>query len=727
MDVESHRSLLICSQNGEITDPPVATTDEAPLNHSFAKAIPPPGWSTASTKDLVFCQTCIKNQHLFRSSLAQYLPEDPNHPDYAILSRNLENFQKQLEERYPQVCENCVDRVHDRMKRAVYGAKVDAYGRQLERTRLNRAPGNRRKQTWLECIQDWGRIIWAWGIYLQLACEVMALIEGFRPTSNDSFEDDLVLSGGPGTSMVHSFYSLFDALTSFMSYLPDIVQSRLPEPATSSLLLSLSCIWWNPEFRYTIKNGLHEVHGLQNWYIHQAVLFLLRGLLWYARGTCVLNNAQASKTLAAHSFVLAFTAWISATTTKKVTVRSKPLFSSTPDRAALITKRKGTMSPNNEPNTLYEALNNIAQEPAVAPSPISPAVTPVRGNLNQRKSWESQGFTSDISYIDRRTPSRPNSTMDISRSKSLFTDTSGQGTARYSSSFDLSLPMQVVEASDPDEMEWTPSRSEYRAFNSGLSTQREAQPFNQAPSGPQPSTFWYKVPPAPITPARKLRNPPNQPLLSAPSDEVKQNFFNQMTMDMQQSPTPLPDANSIRKDYQFAQPKFFPPDAFGDSTGLADAFGKAFNIEEREAAEKERVSLRNTQTDSTSPKSELSGNFTWVALGVLLWFWNLSYSRPTEYSRYITLASMVVCILIGCRSFIDHATIAFAKTSSNSSIVGVVMATFETAAAFYILVVLKPGFPEAIRSGRSYGSLLIGFMMVRQLFERYGMSPLRVR
>jgi hypothetical protein len=317
--------------------------------------------------------------------------------------------------------------------------------------------------------------------------------------------------------------------------------------------------------------------------------------------------------------------------------------------------------------------------------------------------------------------------MDISRSKSLFTDTSRQGTTRYSSSFDVSLPIQVAEASDPDEMEWTPSQSEYRAFNSGLSTQREAQHFNQAPSGPQPSTFWYKVPPAPITPARKLRNPPNKPLLSAPSDEVKQNFFNQMTMDMQQSPTPLPDAKSIRKDYQFAQPKFFPPDALGDSTGLADAFGKAFNIEEREAAEKGRASLGNTQTDSTSPKSGLSGNFTWVTLGIMLWFWNLSYSRPTEYSRYITLASMVVCILIGCRSLIDHATIAFAKTSSNSSIVGIVVATFETAAAFYILAVLKPGFPEAIPSGRSYGSLLICFMMVRQLFERYGLSPLRVR
>jgi hypothetical protein len=208
---------------------------------------------------------------------------------------------------------------------------------------------------------------------------------------------------------------------------------------------------------------------------------------------------------------------------------------------------------------------------------------------------------------------------------------------------------------------------------------------------------------------------------------VKQNFFNSMTMDMQQSPTPLPGAKSSRKDYKFAQPKFFPPDTFEDSTGLADAFGKAFNIEEREAAEKERTALHNTQSDSTSPTSGLSSNVTWVALGVMLWFWNLSYSRPTEYSRHITSASMIGCILIGLRSFMDHATVAVAKTSLSSNTVGVVAAAFETAAAFYILLVLKPGFPEAIGSGRSHGSLLIGFMMVRHLFERYGMSPSRVR
>jgi hypothetical protein len=237
--------------------------------------------------------------------LAQYLPEDPDHPDYDRLSQNIERFEQQLEERYPQVCENCVDKVQDRMKRAVYSAKVDAHGRQLERTRRNGGPGRKAKRTWLERIQYGGKVAWKSGIYLQLACEVLALLEGFQPAVVDSFEGDSILDDGMGPSRPF-LYHLVDPVLSAGSHLPDL--------AAASLLLSLGSLWWNPEFRYTIKNGLHKVHGLESWYSHQVVLLLARGLLWYIGGKSILGDAKSSINMAAHTFMFAFTAWVSSIT-----------------------------------------------------------------------------------------------------------------------------------------------------------------------------------------------------------------------------------------------------------------------------------------------------------------------------------------------------------------------------------------------------------------------------
>jgi hypothetical protein len=204
---------------------------------------------------------------------------------------------------------------------------------------------------------------------------------------------------------------------------------------------------------------------------------------------------------------------------------------------------------------------------------------------------------------------------------------------------------------------------------------------------------------------------------------VKQNFFNKMTSNIM--PNQGVQREPARHDTVFAQPKFFPPDALEDTTGLADAFGAAFSFDEREAAENERAARENAQAQDSSPASVLSGNLTAVALGVLLWFWNLSFHRPTEYSRSMTQAAMTGCILIGLRSLMDHATVAISKASSGWSIGFSILAAVESAAAVYILVVSNAVAPEAIGPVRTYGSVLFGVMIFRQLFQRYGNIQLR--
>ena len=198
-----------------------------------------------------------------------------------------------------------------------------------------------------------------------------------------------------------------------------------------------------------------------------------------------------------------------------------------------------------------------------------------------------------------------------------------------------------------------------------------------------------------------------------------------MTSNMLPSQGSQAPRESSRQDAVFAQPKFFPPDSLEDTTGLADAFGAAFSFDEREAAENERAAREKAQSQDSSPVSVLSGNLTAVALGILLWFWNLSFHRPTEYSRSMTQAAMTGCILIGLRSLMDHTTIAISKTASKWSVAFAILAAIESAAAVYILVASNAVTLDAIGPVRTYGSVLFGVMIVRQLLQRYGNVQLR--
>jgi hypothetical protein len=65
-----------------------------------------------------------------------------------------------------------------------------------------------------------------------------------------------------------------------------------------------------------------------------------------------------------------------------------------------------------------------------------------------------------------------------------------------------------------EEMDWSPSTSQHRAFSSFRGPDPANQGFSQAPTSEERrGAFWYRVPPAPVAPAHRLFNPPQQPRL----------------------------------------------------------------------------------------------------------------------------------------------------------------------------------------------------------------------
>ncbi len=120
----------------------------------------------------IFCDTCLKNQRLFTTSLAQYLPDDPDSPDYALLEKKYYQFRNRLEERYPQICAECEPRVQQRIEQAAYTAKTDTLRRMIDQSRRAQQV---KRTSGLDYVSLAGRCLWFSGLVLQLLWHVSTL------------------------------------------------------------------------------------------------------------------------------------------------------------------------------------------------------------------------------------------------------------------------------------------------------------------------------------------------------------------------------------------------------------------------------------------------------------------------------------------------------------------------------------------------------------------------
>jgi len=263
-------------------------------------------------------------------------------------------------------------------------------------------------------------------------------------------------------------------------------------------------------------------------------------------------------------------------------------------------------------------------------------------------------------------------------------------------------------------MDWSPStqaQSQYRAFAPNPSVRRDNQLFGQAPIDPKPSPFWYKVPPAPITPAQRLRNPPNQPRLRVTSQEVKENFFNNST----RHPSPPQnysdsEENTLRtqkQNIEFAQQKFFPPAPPSEAgNNLADLLTS--------------FSLGPPDNETPIKTNEQSSRIRHFVQGVVLLlgliFWNQTLLKPSEQTTNIMLAIMLACVCIAARTILDNTIFQLAsKKQTIFQAIGACLGGIECAAAGFGVLEILAG-RGTCENCASLGTILIGGMMVHDIW-----------
>lgn len=282
-------------QKGEITDPPADETNPEVYGPGASS---PPFESVDFTDSDLFCSKCLRNQHLFTSALASYFPA-PDDPAYSAYEREYPKFRKNLEERYPQVCENCESRVKARIRQAGYEAKADHLRRMMERSKSGRAAKKARNRNWRSLLVFAGAVCYWGSVAGQIAWNLMGALDGERVALDEK----------------HSL-----SISSFVSCTKQAIGTRKVGSHCSSglacyaglaLVLGILSLWWNPRLRLKLEGRSGRFVGLGEYYKVQLIVMVVRSVAWAVLKDPSTSGMQPTLPPALHAFMMAFTILVS--------------------------------------------------------------------------------------------------------------------------------------------------------------------------------------------------------------------------------------------------------------------------------------------------------------------------------------------------------------------------------------------------------------------------------
>ncbi|VBB77271.1 Putative protein of unknown function [Podospora comata] len=565
-------------RNGEPVDPPVARTNTSTPAPRYA--VPRPGSPPASPANSVFCKTCLNNQRLLSASLAQYLPDsdESDDSDNGERESRFDEFRITQERIYPQMCAECEPKVRHRLDQAAYTAKTDTLRRMMDRNSNIRRKIYIQSRMPIKIVNGIGRLLWVSGFVLQLVWHSLLTIKN--------------------TNQIP-----------YSSWLP--LSDTLLKWSIGATVLGM---WWNPRLLDMIAGNSRQVTGLFRWYLIQFIAVISRIYLRVAPGSAnaALRKLPFQTNLqiigATAATILFLMSWQSvglkplpvikptAKQSNQSSLRGRPVAKKT--SASSGAKPRASSAKKDTIKSLGDLLDELEHIESSPPEPKRPStaastvydLSPLRRARDEPRA-PRMGFTHTL-----EAQQLTNSLTSIQELDSMNL---------VSPSFFQDPPQRQINYSA--EMEWEPAPpqqqvSSHRAFST--QGQRKAQPFGAAPVEPKKGPFWYKVPPAPVTPAQRAFNPPNQPRLRPSPVQGQEIQFRgtgtpqkQLTSSQHYEPAP-----------EFAPATFFaqpgPDDPRNELTGM---FSGSFSLEHESPKEEKPQStwlgrLRNRTPASNKKK-----------------------------------------------------------------------------------------------------------------------------
>ncbi|KAG5983312.1 hypothetical protein E4U55_000296 [Claviceps digitariae] len=606
-------------QNGEITDPPVATDREATAVQFAA-----PQSSTSAQKDDTFCQKCLKNQHLFTKSLAQYLPDDPSDPDYPELERNYYRYRRNLEKRYPQVCGDCAEKVEARIRQAGYTAKTDHLRRMMSLAR-DRKTRTRTKLDWVHAL---GKTLWRSGFVLQILWHFIMITHALQVSDDGMYDPDDQSTAARVLLTLKRATEALPAADTLMQW---------------SIWTGVMAAWWNPHFVQVNRGFTRHLLGFTQWYSFQGLTVFFRLIF---RGIDV-RGGQAARSgtarLGAHVGMASIMAVLYVLAGRSIRVDTTPLFATYNTQPLVPRDSKSPRQRKQEDSKTFSELFNDALDSAHAtPQKLAGAKVPPSPQLSP--------------YHAAMRPLSSSLKMDDMGGESAETPRNRrQQQLQYDEEMDWS-PITPQHRALHDNFAPTPSSARFSRFN--------VETASQPPELTNP--FRVRVPAAPVEPARRLRNSPWPAAAKKEAvTETGQAMFTSTGHQKSFSQTSIGSADSeAHSNVEFKQPSFFAPQRDHDTSSLADLLSQSFSLgqedQDQEAMSEEDSSQRHRSHYSASnptaqqkarnrPAAKHSTCFEPATLAVLLAVWLLTMHVPIPHGWEIQLTALSVAGVIALR------------------------------------------------------------------------------
>lgn len=434
-----------------------------------------------SEPERLFCNTCQRNQLLLNKTLAEYLPDEDD-PEYEKYANSLDAYRDELEDRYPQVCQDCLPRVQDQIRAAGYAAKADNLRRMIDRSREHSKTVQTSRQTWTLRLIALAKWVYISSIVVGLAWHTL----GLMVVPDDVTDEEL------GWGICLKRVILSRRVNSYCVMSP--LRVKLLQ---GSLVADILTIWWNPKLASKTNSITGRIRGLKSlWFVRATVLILRVLSFLYWKGAAVYSSNLKSFHISNIFLIIAIT--LSFTLTWK-TVRI-------------------VYTPVAFPEETYipSAPNTPAKRPRSSYKPAHPHISTF--------DTMAQGFTSSFQF-DSSSALPPSPTLTEASTTSHYTE--------------FTTPAQKSVYQD-DSMDWTPTARRFAPSASEIlppqfATQRPIKSASPNPQSrhepvslfakPDPNPFRHRVPPAPKAPLQASLDPWKPGVWAPPLKETTPNFF----------------------------------------------------------------------------------------------------------------------------------------------------------------------------------------------------------
>ncbi|KAI1750170.1 hypothetical protein F4782DRAFT_510194 [Xylaria castorea] len=674
--------------NGEITDPPVVADgfERSYLQYATPRASGPRSPSPlgpaadSTADDPVFCATCLRNQHMLSSSLAQFeWSDDSTSAEHSARERKYWALKKALEQRYPQVCEECLPKVNKKLNQASYTAKTDHLRRMMDRTRSQQAGGKRRGP--LDAIDFLGKMSWYTGFALQAVWHV-TMVFLLATESYASTRD------GHWISVTLGAFHRMSAL--MLPYADRFMQWAIN--------LGMCSFPWNPRFKQSIRGFTAHILGFRQWYTYQLLVLFVRFVALSIAQYSKAQRLPATTQLSAQFVMSLFMIYVYRTATKSIYTDTTPLFRQPAELTAGPRVESGGRSATKDPDDLGSILDDILHSPTAQQDQatrISPRhSTSLTSGLGSRRLGKGADRGSAV-------PIYPvtNGAMQIS-------------------------PKEPAVTHYDAEMDWSPSASQHRAFSSynPYKVKNTNPRFSDAPTEPKSGPIWYKVPPAPTNPAQRLRNPPMRPIIRESPKEKKESFF-QSTGRQPLDFGSRPQENLA--ELHVAPPKFHAPQPKDDPRdGLSSMFAHSFSIspspEDRGGRSMLEIGTADLQRESDIiPNRIMTRIAELIALSAALCSWIFALGSEELYGRSLALASIVVCLMVSIRLAADLEVDHQSRGNTRPSTFALSLTNLALVQVMVVILLMWKIWSESASSTSSgvLGNTMFGGIMVHHMWH----------